>query len=98
MFDQQFLDKIYFPNFTLTIFIFSDCQCRFGLADAHTMRSGDIVKLTHAEMSQMFVMEDRSGRACNDLRRTSQAYPGAIYRGLWTVMQSKTSMDRKSLF
>ena len=59
------------------------------------MRSGDIVKLTHAESSQMFVTEDRSGRAQNDLRRTSQVYPGSIYRGLWAVMQSKATLAGK---
>ena len=59
------------------------------------MRSGDLIKLVHAETSQMFVMEDRSGRAANDLRRTSQVYPGAIYRGLWHVMQSSSTRDCK---
>ena len=61
------------------------------------MRFGDLVKLTHAEASQMFVMEDRSGRAANDLRRTSQVYPGSIYRGLWNVMQSKSTVNGKSV-
>ena len=59
------------------------------------MRSGDLVKLVHAETSQMFVMEDRSGRSRNDLRRTSQVYPGAIHRGFWTIMQSPTTVDGK---
>ena len=63
------------------------------MADAHTMRSGDIVKLTHAESSQMFVLEDRSGRAANDLRRCSQVYPGSIYRGLWPIMQSSSTVN-----
>ena len=57
------------------------------------MRSGDLVKMTHAESSQMFVTEDRSGRAQNDLRRSSQMYPGAIYRGLWAVMQSEATLN-----
>ena len=60
------------------------------------MRSGDLIKLVHAETSQMFVMDDRSGRARNDLRRTSQAYPGSIHRGFWAVMQSKTTENGKA--
>ena len=52
-----------------------------------------MVKLTHSESSQMFVMEDRSGRAANDVRRTSQAYPGSLFRGLWSVMQSSSTQN-----
>ena len=50
-----------------------------------------MVKLGHAEASQMFVMEDQSGRSANDLRRTSQVYPGSIVRRLWTVMQARNT-------
>ena len=77
------------------ILFFRNCQCRFGIADAHTMRSGDMVKLTHGEASQMFVMEDQSGRSYSDLRRTSQVFPGSIIRRLWSVMFSPTTSTCK---
>ena len=75
--------------------IFSGCNCRKGLCDAHGLKSGGIVQLSFHEGQQMLPLEVATEANQNDRHRTSQTFPGAIQRQFWTLMQAPNSRDRK---
>ena len=72
---------------------FSGCTCRRGLVDGHGQKSSDIIKTATHETFMMLPLEDASDANENDRLRTSQLYPGAVSRKLWTLMQSPSTKD-----
>ena len=95
--DQQFLHlnfTSFSENYPTKIFIFSNCNCRKGLCDAHGLKSAGIVKVCFHEGQQMLPLEVATEANQNDRLRTSQTFPGAIQRRFWTLMQAPETRDR----
>ena len=74
--------------------LFSGCNCRKGLCDAHGLKSGGISQLVFHESQQMPPLEVATEPNQNDRLRSSQTYPGAIQRKFWTLMQAPETRDR----